>query len=178
MRSLASIIALLGTLALATAGAAQQAPALPYRAQGVRSAAGVTLAVQEWGTPPGREILFIHGFSQASLSWSRQVQGELAKEFRMVTFDLRGHGGSDKPLVPEAYRESRRWADDIDAIMKQVGLRKPVLVGWSYGGRVMNDYLTHYGDGAIGGLNYVAATSTAKPGALGLGGQPTPPRQA
>lgn len=175
MRTLASTIALSATLALATTAAAQQAPTLPYRAHAVKSADGVTLAVQEWGNPAGREILFIHGFSQASLSWSRQVQGELAKEFRMVTFDLRGHGNSEKPMVPEAYRESRRWADDIDAIMKQVGLKKPVIVGWSYGGRVMNDYLTHYGDGAIAGLNYVAATSTAKPAALGIGGKLIPP---
>lgn len=169
MRKLTAIIVLLGTLVLATGGAAQQAPPPPYKAHTVKSADGVTLAVQEWGNPSGPEILFIHGFSQASLSWSRQVTSELAREFRMVTFDLRGHGNSDKPLVPEAYRESRRWADDIDAIIKQVGLRKPVLVGWSYGGRVMNDYLTHYGDGGIAGLNYVAATSTAKPGVLGVG---------
>jgi non-heme chloroperoxidase len=175
MRTLAPTIALSAILSLATTVAAQQAPALPYKAHAVKSADGVTLAVQEWGNPGGREILFIHGFSQASLSWSRQVQSELAKEFRMVTFDLRGHGNSDKPLVPEAYRESRRWADDIDAIIKQVGLKKPVVVGWSYGGRVMNDYLTHYGDGAIAGLNYVAATSTAKPAALGIGSTLIPP---
>jgi non-heme chloroperoxidase len=175
MRTLASTIALSAILSLATTAATQQAPTLPYKAHAVKSADGVTLAVQEWGNPGGREILFIHGFSQASLSWSRQVQSELAKEFRMVTFDLRGHGNSDKPLVPEAYRESRRWADDIDAIIKQVGLKKPVVVGWSYGGRVMNDYLTHYGDSAIAGLNYVAATSTAKPAALGIGSTLIPP---
>ena len=111
MRKLTAIIVLLGTVVLATAGAAQQAPPPPYKAHTVKSADGVTLAVQEWGNPS-------HGFSQASLSWSRQVTSELAREFRMVTFDLRGHGNSDKPLVPEAYRESRRWADDIDAIIK------------------------------------------------------------
>ena len=175
MRTLASITALLAILTLAIAAAAQPAPALPYKAHAVKSPDGVTLAAQEWGNPTGREILFIHGFSQASLSWSRQVQGELAKEFRMVTFDLRGHGNSDKPMAPEAYKEGRRWADDVDAIIKQVGLKKPVVVGWSYGGRVMNDYLIHYGDGAIAGLNYVAATSTAKPSALGIGGKLIPP---
>jgi non-heme chloroperoxidase len=148
---------------------AQQVPSLPYTAHTVKSADGVALAVQEWGNPSGPEILFIHGFSQSNLSWSRQVKSDLANAFRMVTFDLRGHGNSGKPLVAEAYRESRRWADDIDAIIKQVGLRKPVLVGWSYGGRVMNDYLTHYGDRGIAALNYVAATSTTKPGALGPG---------
>src|SRR5262245_60248464 len=90
MRTLASIIALLVTLVLATTVTAQQTPTLPYKAYAVKSSDGVTLAVQEWGNPTGREILFIHGFSQASLSWIRQVQSELPKEFRMVTFDLPG----------------------------------------------------------------------------------------
>jgi pimeloyl-ACP methyl ester carboxylesterase len=174
MRKLSTFIALLGILTSASAVAAQQAPPLPYKAYTVKAPDGVALAVQEWGNPSGPEILFIHGFSQSNLSWGRQVKSDLAKEFRIVTFDLRGHGSSDKPLVPEAYKESRRWADDIDAIIKQVGLRKPVLVGWSYGGRVMNDYLTHYGDGAIAGLNYVAATSTVKAGVLGAGARLIP----
>jgi len=43
----------------------------------------------------------------------------------------------------------------------QTGLRRPVLVGWSYGGRVINDYLTHYGDGGIAGIDYVAAMGSS-----------------
>lgn len=104
---------------------AQQAPSLPYKAYTVKSADGVALAVQEWGNPSGPEIVFIHGVFQSNLSWSRQVKSDLAKAFRMVTFDLRGHGNSDKPLRVEAYREGRRWADDIDAVIKQVGLDEP-----------------------------------------------------
>ncbi len=152
---------------MAAGASAQPAASRPYKAHSIRSADGVTLAAQEWGNPSGPEIVFIHGFNQSHLSWARQVKSDLAKEFRLITFDLRGHGNSDKPLVPEAYRESKRWADDVDAIIKQTGLRKPVLVGWSYGGRVINDYLMHYGDGGIAGIDYVAATTTAKPGVLG-----------
>jgi len=135
----------------------------------VRSADGVVLSVQESGNPAGPAIVFIHGISQSHLSWSRQVNSELAKEFRLVTFDLRGHGNSDKPLVPEAYREAKRWAGDIDAIIRQLGLGKPVLVGWSYGGRVVNDYLAQFGDGGISGIVYIAAVSTAKDGVFGPG---------
>jgi pimeloyl-ACP methyl ester carboxylesterase len=153
------------------AASAQPATDQPYKPIAVKSADGVMLAVQEWGNPTGRAIVFVHGFSQSNLAWSRQVKSDLAKEFRLITFDLRGHGNSDKPLAPEAYRESKRWADDIAAIILQMGLLKPVLVGWSYGGRVINDYLTHYGDGAIAGINYVDATSTTKPGVYGDGGK-------
>src|SRR5277367_890798 len=59
-----------------------------YKPLVIRAPDGVTIAAQEWGNPGGSEILFIHGFSQASLSWRRQVEGDLAKEFRLVTYDL------------------------------------------------------------------------------------------
>jgi pimeloyl-ACP methyl ester carboxylesterase len=86
--------------------ASDQAREKKYKPLVVRAPDGVTLAAQEWGNPAGSEILFIHGFSQASLSWQRQVESDLAKEFRLVTYDLRGHGNSDKPLEPEKYKES------------------------------------------------------------------------
>ena len=163
MRTLSAIFVLCAALV----ASGQQPPNRPYKPHAVRSPDGVTLAVQEWGNPSGPEILFIHGFAQSSLSWDRQVKSDLARDFRLVTFDLRGHGNSDKPLVRETYRDSKRWAGDIDAIIRQTGLRKPVLVGWSYGGRVINDYLTHHGDAGIAGINYVAAATVTKTGFLG-----------
>jgi non-heme chloroperoxidase len=116
-----------------------------YRPLMVRAPDGVTIAAQEWGNPAGPEILFIHGFSQASLSWQRQVEGDLAKEFRMVTYDLRGHGNSDKPLEPEKYKESKAWADEVQAIIDAANFRRPLLVGWSYGVHVIADYLRIHG---------------------------------
>jgi non-heme chloroperoxidase len=73
---------------------------LKYKPIAVKTPDGLTIAAQEWGNPNGPEILFIHGFSQSSLSWMRQVDSDLAKEFHIVTYDLRGHGNSDKPLDP------------------------------------------------------------------------------
>jgi non-heme chloroperoxidase len=124
----------------------------------IKSADGVPIAVQEWGNPRGREILFIHGFSQCNLSWQRQVTDPaLAAEFRMVTLDLRGHGSSGKPGNKDAYFSDRLWADDIAAVIATTGLQRPVLVGWSYGGRVISDYLRNHGTGVVAGINYVGA---------------------
>src|SRR5437868_14244593 len=78
--------------ALSQPGLAQQP--LKHKPITVKTPDGLNIAAQEWGNPAGPEILFIHGFSQSYLSWMRQVQGDLAKEFRMVTYDLRGHGNS------------------------------------------------------------------------------------
>lgn len=146
-------------LLLAAPCALAQAPALPYKAHAVTTPDGVKLNVQEWGNPAGPEILLIHGFAQSYLSWGKQFGGEMAKTFRMVTYDARGHGFSDKPLTAEYYKENQRWADEVKAVIEQTGLKRPVLVGWSYAGRIMLDYLMTYGDAAIAGVNFVDAVT-------------------
>jgi len=154
------------TAALALPATAQERN---YKPLTVRTPDGVTISAQEWGNPKGPEIVFIHGFSQASLSWARQVNSDLAKEFRMVTYDLRGHGNSDKPLEPQRYKESKYWADEVQAVIDAAGLKRPVLVGWSYGGRVIADYLRVHGSARLAGLNYVDAVSKSDPKFFGEG---------
>jgi pimeloyl-ACP methyl ester carboxylesterase len=129
---------------------------------------GVSLTAYAVGNSEGPEILFIHGFSQAALSWLRQMEdAALAREFRMVAYDMRGHGGSDKPLAPEYYTEDRRWADDTAAVVAAFGLKRPVLVGWSYAGRPVIDYVRHYGQEAVAGINFVAANAKGDPAFTG-----------
>ena len=119
---------------------------------------GVTLAAHAWGDPAGREIVFIHGYSQCHLAWRRQMDdAALAAEFRMVAYDLRGHGASDQPLQRERYRDDRLWADDLAAVIAAAGLKRPTLVAWSYGGRVVADYARFHGQTSIAAINYVAA---------------------
>src|SRR5579871_2116328 len=89
-------------LTIAQPGQAQETKFKPIT---VKTPDGLTISAQDWGNPNGPEILFIHGYSQSYLSWSRQTDSDLAKEFHIVTYDLRGHGGSDKPLDPTLYRD-------------------------------------------------------------------------
>ena len=118
----------------------------------VTGGGGVQLHVVEGGNRAGRPILFIHGFSQSWLCWDRQMQSDLANEFRLVALDLRGHGESDKPH--DGYSDCRLWADDIDAVIREVGLQQPLLCGWSYGSLVILDYIRQYGENAIGGIAF------------------------
>lgn len=157
------------SLLLLTISAPAVAQQTKYKPLVVRAPDGVTISAQDWGNPSGPEILFIHGFSQASLSWQRQVESDLAKEFRMVTYDLRGHGNSDKPLEPEKYKESKAWADEVQAVIDVAKLKRPVLVGWSYGGRVIADYLRIRGAASLAGLNYVDAVTKSDPSFFGEG---------
>lgn len=125
----------------------------------VRSADGVMLAGEAQGGSQAPEILFIHGLRQSRLSWERQFTDPVLAGFRLVAFDLRGHGDSDKPTSPEAYADADRWADDVAAVIAGAGLRRPVLVGWSLGGFVAGAYLRKYGGSGIAGVNLVAAVT-------------------
>ena len=143
---------------------------MPIGPTTVKTPDGIPIAVQEWGNPKGREILFIHGFNQSYLSWSRQFSDPaLLNEFRMVTFDLRGHGASCKPLNKEAYIADKLWADDVAAVMDATDLKRPVVAGWSYGGRIIGDYLRSYGGRRLAGINYVGARTTNNNAMFGPG---------
>jgi len=108
-------------------------------------------------------MLFIHGWSQSHLCWMKQYSSDLTNEFRLVALDSRGHGQSDKPMQMEAYTEGRLWADDIAAVIATLGLAKPILVGWSYGGFIICDYVQTHGQDNLGGINFVAAAVIGPP---------------
>lgn len=142
-------------IAITHPSAAQE---LKNKALAVTTPDGLTISAQEWGNPNGPGIVFIHGFSQSHLSWMRQTDSDLAKEFHIVTYDLRGHGNSDKPLEAARYRDSKAWGDEVQAVIDAAGLKRPVLVGWSYAGRVISDYVATRGAGGIAGLDFVDAS--------------------
>jgi non-heme chloroperoxidase len=125
------------------------------RALSVTGGDGVRLHVEDGGHRAGPPILFIHGLSHCGLAWRRQVASELGDELRLVTFDLRGHGRSDKPRA--GYDDGDLWADDVHAVIETLELERPVLCAWSYGGLVVCDYLRRYGQERIGAINLVGA---------------------
>jgi non-heme chloroperoxidase len=137
----------------------------------VTTADGVRLQVVETGNPQGPAIVFVHGISQCWLSWLAQLSDPVLRaRYRLVAFDLRGHGGSEGsllaldsaglPLAPlpaaayndgDASRTAARWAGDLQAVIGGLGLVAPTVVGWSYGACVVQDAIaTQRGLGAIG----------------------------
>ncbi|MBY0460583.1 MAG: alpha/beta hydrolase, partial [Gemmataceae bacterium] len=79
----------------------------------------VSYAEPEWefGDPGGPEVVLIHGFAQAHLCFTRQFQSDALRQFRIIAFDHRGHGASDKPKDPSSYRGADVWAKDVAAIL-------------------------------------------------------------
>jgi non-heme chloroperoxidase len=145
----------------------EQQPTGPTKIHTVQGGGGLRLHVREWGKADGPPILFIHGFSQSHLCWAKQYQSTLADQFRLVAYDLRGHGMSEAPLEPEHYSDGELWADDVVAIVEQLRLDRPVLVGWSYGGFIICDYLRAHGQDRIGAVDFVAGATKLGQAAFG-----------
>jgi pimeloyl-ACP methyl ester carboxylesterase len=133
----------------------------------VRGGGRLRLHVREWGRPDGPPILFLHGWSQNHLCWTHQYGSTLADEFRLVACDLRGHGMSDAPLEPEHYTNGQRWADDVAAILDELHLDRPTLVGWSYGALVIGDFIRVHGQHRVGAINFVDGVVQLGPAAFG-----------
>ena len=115
------------------------------------SADGTRLAFRTTGDPAAPQVLLIHGWSQAGPCWQATTD-RLSDRFHLVTLDLRGHGASGKPEDPAAYTDTALWGGDIAAVIAAAGLTRPVLVGWSYGSRVIAAHLATHGDAHLAGV--------------------------
>ncbi len=130
------------------------------RVHSVIGGAGQALHVREWGRLDAQPVLLIHGWSANHMCWRHQFQSDMTDELRLVAVDLRGHGMSDCPADPDQYRDADLWAADIAAVIDQCQLHRPVLVGWSYGGFIVSDYIRVYGEDGISAINLVGAAVT------------------
>jgi non-heme chloroperoxidase len=99
--------------------------------------------------------------------WAKQFESSLRDECRIVALDLRGHGMSDAPAESAQYTDGDKWAEDIAAVIDALELERPVLVGWSYGGFVISDYVRRFGEDKIAGINFVGGAVVLGPKAFG-----------
>lgn len=134
----------------------------------VLSADGTTLVYRAFGPTAAQPLVLLHGWAQSSKCWGDGVLDALAQSFRVIAVDLRGHGYSG---VPESgYDDSKAWAADVDAVFVAEGVseRNPaVLLGWSYGGLVICDYLATHGSGAVSAVILVGAVTSLGRGEKG-----------
>lgn len=115
----------------------------------------LSLAVLDAGPRDARSIVFVHGIAQSKQLFRRVLAGPLARRRRLVAFDLRGHGDSDTPPDGNALVRPR-LADDLAGVIAGLGLARPTVAAWSFGGVVVGEYLRRFGDAELGGLLYLA----------------------
>lgn len=106
---------------------------LTHRVQGeFFDSAGTKIHYTDTGR--GQAVILLHGFAvNADLQWRRpDVLQSLAKCFRVIAPDLRGHGLSDKPHLRQDY--GLKMADDVIRLMDHLEIEKAHVVGYSLGG--------------------------------------------
>ncbi|WP_394615144.1 alpha/beta fold hydrolase [Lentzea sp. JNUCC 0626] len=106
---------------------------------------GGRLALRESGPAAAPPVVLIHGWAQTGEVWD-------LPDFHTYAVDLRGHGESDDF---GDYRDSARWAADLRAVLDHTG--PATVVGWSYGGLVLADYLRCHGTADVTALVFVSA---------------------
>lgn len=107
---------------------------------------GVTLRVISRGS--GRPIVFVPGWTCTADFFAHQFAG-LADEYRVLSYDPRGHGGSDKPTSGNNFRQR---AADLAGLIEKLKLEKPILLGWSFGAYDVLSYVRDFGVDNIGGV--------------------------
>ncbi len=80
----------------------------------------------------GPPLLFIHGLGSSTRDWEFQV-GPFTANYQVITFDLRGHGRSDKPPGPYTLP---MFTADTAGLLKGLGLDAVHVVGISLGGGI------------------------------------------
>jgi len=96
------------------------------------------------GTTP---IVFVPGWTMSSAVFERQRDHFADSDrFRYYSYDPRGQGQSSKPTVGYTYEQHGR---DLHAFLKGLGLKKVVLVGWSFGVLKVSSYLKQFGTGNV-----------------------------
>ena len=135
----------------------------------VKTPDGVELEVREWGDPSGPPLLLVTGVAQSYLSFARQYSASAFKRFRVVSYDPRGHGLSDKPLGDSWYQEGQRWSAEVQAVIDGLALERPVLAGWSLGGRIVRQYLVDHGDAGLAGIGFISCRPVEVPEVVGSG---------
>jgi pimeloyl-ACP methyl ester carboxylesterase len=85
-------------------------------------------------TGRGRAVVLSHGYSATRRMWQGQHQA-LGDRYRLITWDMRGHGQTDSPDDPAAYSLDATVAD-LKALLDHLGVQRAVIGGLSLGGYV------------------------------------------
>ena len=91
----------------------------------------------------GPPVVLVHGLGGTSAAIWGRVAGPLAEDFGVVTYDLRGTGGSGRAPGPYSLDD---FVGDLRGLVEELGLEAPSLVGHSFGGSIVLAYAARYPD--------------------------------
>ncbi len=101
---------------------------------------GININYIEYGNKSGDPIVFLHGWGQ-NIEMMKPLADRLSKEYKIVIIDLPGHGDSDEPTCAWSVFDYR---DVIKELLDKLKIKKPILVGHSFGGKISLAYASIY----------------------------------
>jgi len=113
----------------------------------------VELHVDDFGGD-GRPVVLIHGWPLSGESWSEQIPALRDAGYRVVAYDRRGFGRSDKPLTGYGYDT---LTDDLHALLVELDLKNATLVGFSMGGGEVARYFSKFGNERVRSVVFASA---------------------
>lgn len=116
----------------------------------------VKISYKDYGQ--GRPVVLIHGWPSSKDMWEYQIDALVNAGLRVIKYDRRGFGKSDKPWDGYDYDT---LTDDLHAVIEQLELTNAVLVGFSMGGGEVARYMSRYG--SSGRVSKVVLVSSVLP---------------
>jgi len=95
---------------------------------------GVKLSYRVYGT--GFPVILIHGYGAKKEIWNPQIV-ELRKKYKVITFDIRGTGESDRPNM---HYTMKMLAEDVNGLTDSLQIEKAHIVGRSFGGMIAQNF--------------------------------------
>jgi len=102
----------------------------------------------------GRPVVLVHGWPLSGTSWKEQVPALANAGYRVITYDRRGFGESDKPLTGYDYDT---LTDDLFGLLEALDVRDATLVGFSMGGGEVARYVAKYGEDRLRSVVFASA---------------------
>jgi non-heme chloroperoxidase len=125
---------------------------VPYVNVGTENSAPIEIYYEDHGS--GQPVVLIHGYPLDGSSWEKQAAVLLETGKRVITYDRRGFGKSDKPTTGHDYDT---YAADLSALVSTLDLQDAVLVGFSMGTGEVARYISRYGSHRVAKAVFIGA---------------------
>jgi non-heme chloroperoxidase len=123
-----------------------------YVTVGTENSTDIELYYEDHGS--GQPVVLIHGYPLDSSSWEKQTAVLLEAGKRVITYDRRGFGKSDRPTSGHDYDT---YAADLSALVSALDLQDAVLVGFSMGSGEVISYISRYGTHRVSKAVFIGA---------------------
>ncbi|WP_060582853.1 alpha/beta hydrolase [Sinorhizobium sp. GL2] len=109
---------------------------------------------KDWGPRDAQPIVFHHGWPLSGDDWDNQMLFFLAKGYRVIAHDRRGHGRSEQV---SGGHDMDHYASDVASLVRQLDLRSAIHIGHSTGGGEATRYVARHGKGRVAKLVLIGA---------------------